>query len=707
MCNHYFKGIIMLLILSLTLLSTAFAISVTTPEQLVEVLGQTEVGMVELGADIELESINISISNANRYINLNGHTLTLSDSSYIDFEGDGCVLEFYDSTDLGKIVFNDTAIFYVAYISDATGCSIVFEGGSYIVNHGNPIILSHYSSQDTLMNIVVENATFYKQSGSPFNIDNANYDFSNMNVLPLYENNTNYIGFANIYRYINEILPNSSFIFQNGDLYEVDRATTYLRNAYIRSNFGNSNIIVSEQSERIDGKITAPQFDSVHENYSAIEYKPLTVTINDEESFIDSDNLKIVLMGHLKDCFDVQNPSDDNLEGEGTWSEGGIRPKLGLLPGQYNVPIKLVYDKDSDGEYETIIGATALYFEVLSPQVKLKNYWGTSGPFQKQFFVDGYPVSRLESENDIYLVPGEEVEVTIENGDHYENFSIFLRYNEQTKDFSDMELGEDGFMHGTIIVPNYDFAIGVQSRLLDLKVTYDSNNSQNLSETFFYVLEDDGVSILIDDNSLGFTKEDAFFTSWSINSSGSDADQYTRAQVVHFTEPKTLTLYANWQYMENIPSINLSGDIVSWDAYDEDFIAGLHGYNYEYCVESNTDEKIFDSDTTSINLKDICEELGKASGQYEFDIYARVKNSYRISNIYHVEYQYEADQILGDLNNDSEINIIDVRLLLQAYINSGSSPVWSQEELDTMDMDGDETINIIDVRLLLQKYINS
>ncbi len=61
----------------------------------------------------------------------------------------------------------------------------------------------------------------------------------------------------------------------------------------------------------------------------------------------------------------------------------------------------------------------------------------------------------------------------------------------------------------------------------------------------------------------------------------------------------------------------------------------------------------------------------------------------------------------GDLDDDKQITIYDVRLLLQEYINSGNSKVWSEEDLARMDMDGNETIDIIDVRLLLQLYINS
>ena len=61
----------------------------------------------------------------------------------------------------------------------------------------------------------------------------------------------------------------------------------------------------------------------------------------------------------------------------------------------------------------------------------------------------------------------------------------------------------------------------------------------------------------------------------------------------------------------------------------------------------------------------------------------------------------------GDIDGNGSIEILDVRLLLQAYINSSPSTVWTPEQLAKMDMNNDETITILDVRLLLQKYINS
>ncbi len=58
----------------------------------------------------------------------------------------------------------------------------------------------------------------------------------------------------------------------------------------------------------------------------------------------------------------------------------------------------------------------------------------------------------------------------------------------------------------------------------------------------------------------------------------------------------------------------------------------------------------------------------------------------------------------GDINKDDNINIIDVKLLLQKVIVGVSNP--SKVELTACDMNMDDEINIIDVKLLLQKVIS-
>jgi surface protein len=61
----------------------------------------------------------------------------------------------------------------------------------------------------------------------------------------------------------------------------------------------------------------------------------------------------------------------------------------------------------------------------------------------------------------------------------------------------------------------------------------------------------------------------------------------------------------------------------------------------------------------------------------------------------------------GDINEDGVKDIIDVRLLLQSYINCADQSAWTPADLQLMDMNDDRIIDIIDVRLLLQAYINS
>jgi len=72
------------------------------------------------------------------------------------------------------------------------------------------------------------------------------------------------------------------------------------------------------------------------------------------------------------------------------------------------------------------------------------------------------------------------------------------------------------------------------------------------------------------------------------------------------------------------------------------------------------------------------------------------------------EFEFEIKDIIdkeepvlkGDIDHNETINIVDVRLLLQAVINNNIS-------IDVMDISGDGVVDIIDVRLLLQYVINN
>ncbi len=82
----------------------------------------------------------------------------------------------------------------------------------------------------------------------------------------------------------------------------------------------------------------------------------------------------------------------------------------------------------------------------------------------------------------------------------------------------------------------------------------------------------------------------------------------------------------------------------------------------------------------------------------------RDDSNFQIGIYYSIEWP---QKLKGDLDGNGVVNIVDVRLLLQVYINSSNSTVWTERQLATFDMNGDSKIDILDVRIVLQKYINS
>ena len=86
------------------------------------------------------------------------------------------------------------------------------------------------------------------------------------------------------------------------------------------------------------------------------------------------------------------------------------------------------------------------------------------------------------------------------------------------------------------------------------------------------------------------------------------------------------------------------------------------------------------------------DEMSTEWTPYDGDIYL---------NVYTID--AKKDYMLGDLDEDDKITINDVRILLQAYINTS---VWTPEDLALKDINGDGVVNTYDIRMLLQMYIN-
>ncbi len=82
----------------------------------------------------------------------------------------------------------------------------------------------------------------------------------------------------------------------------------------------------------------------------------------------------------------------------------------------------------------------------------------------------------------------------------------------------------------------------------------------------------------------------------------------------------------------------------------------------------------------------------RANGKIAFLVYEGVEE---------LEKRYRNGS-MGDMDNNGKIDIVDVRLLLQAYINNDVS----NEMQLKCDIDDDGEVSILDVRLLLQNYIN-
>ncbi len=70
------------------------------------------------------------------------------------------------------------------------------------------------------------------------------------------------------------------------------------------------------------------------------------------------------------------------------------------------------------------------------------------------------------------------------------------------------------------------------------------------------------------------------------------------------------------------------------------------------------------------------------------------------------EYLFRILPMKGDLDKNGTITIMDIRLLLQKFVNLDSSTVFGDEELYIIDMNDDGILSIIDIRLLVQLFIN-
>ncbi len=155
-----------------------------------------------------------------------------------------------------------------------------------------------------------------------------------------------------------------------------------------------------------------------------------------------------------------------------------------------------------------------------------------------------------------------------------------------------------------------------------------------------------------------------------------------------------------WFVLGTLSNVELSpSGVLKWDAYE-----GADGYDWLFGYGGGILEH-----GTSVNLREYAKECGWEAKTYNWRVYA-YKNidddRYAITEDATGTYTFTLTE-KGDMDDNGVVDIIDVRLLLQVYINSSGATEWDEADLELMDMDGSGVIDILDVRILLQKYINS
>ena len=150
--------------------------------------------------------------------------------------------------------------------------------------------------------------------------------------------------------------------------------------------------------------------------------------------------------------------------------------------------------------------------------------------------------------------------------------------------------------------------------------------------------------------------------------------------------------YRGSNILGNLQNVHSEGEgVIAWDAYD-----GATNYYFEVGEESG-----YTNGATSINI---------------FDYVSADVDSVRVllvavdSSNSAVSKPWEQTITIthtkkGDIDKNGAIEIIDVRLLLQAYINSTNYNQLTDDQKGRMDIDDNRSIDIVDVRLLLQIFV--
>ena len=282
-----------------------------------------------------------------------------------------------------------------------------------------------------------------------------------------------------------------------------------------------------------------------------------------------------------------------------------------------------------------------------------------------------------------------------------------------------------------ITVNGSDFALGVigdydisyeQRYTLEsgIQVDFESNGGTEI-DTIYNIVPGSKISRPDDPEREGFV-----FIDWY-----EEPEFITKFDFENTEITESITLYAKWKKIISVVEIiNFHYPIIGKKASEMPALAVPDGEPYyiysvewghsesEYGYSKLTEDEVFEEGhqyyaevTVKVELTDgELVPIGDISVTFNGDgeLFWRDASKYSNFMTQFLISTYDMDPVVGrtpgDLNNDKNVNIIDVKLLLQKVIAGVSSP--TSEDIEVCDINNDGTINIVDVKLLLQRVIS-
>lgn len=270
------------------------------------------------------------------------------------------------------------------------------------------------------------------------------------------------------------VSPNGSI---NGTGSEVNLISVFVRPAL---NLDLTNVIFT--SAAVDGKKGNEALTAV-DNYIGSEWK-LTVLDSDRNTFnasFESKSGNLVTVNYTGATTGTNEYISAIIKNsEGTVTYYGRLAEVSSEAGTVNIDVgeKLnegdtlyVFNEQYNGDYKTDYTSELKEITILAANtVKCTNYWGTSSDdAMTDVKVNGNALTSNPSGTPVNLTTGETATITLKNTSGWTNTTFGLFYNSAFNgSYSLMDNGS-GVLSGSFIVPDVDFAIGINQTAVSTK----------------------------------------------------------------------------------------------------------------------------------------------------------------------------------------------------------------------------------------------